>query len=821
MLTIEALGTQNIPAPELGDLAGFQAQYLGPSTQVSIVNGQMSASISHRYALVPRQVGQFTLGPFRLEYQGRTYEATPISVRVTAQAQAPQGGERGTADGGDLRLQVVLAKSELYVGERIPLALKLYVGNVRVDQLQYPKVPGEGFVLENFPEPKQSDEVIAGRRYRVVQFDTTLTPLRAGTLTLAPTADMAVLSSGRRRGGGAGDPFFDQFFGGAFAERRPFQAHADPVTLTVNPLPDAGKPPDFSGAVGQFDFTLEAKPTELSAGDPITVRMRISGSGNLGTVTAPAAPVDDRFRSYEPVAAKSEEAQGVRVFEQVVIPKEAGIAELPAVSFSFFDPEARSYRTIRRGPTALTVRAAAALAEPKVVAPQVAGAPERPAEKLGRDIVYIKDQPGDFQRRGAAFYTRGWFVAIQVLPVAGFLVLWSVIRRRERLAADPRLVRFRQAGREARRTLATLQRQPSGGAKFYDDLASAVRSYLAAKLDLPPGAVDAAQVAERLSRNGTSSEVREQVRSFFDLVERVRYAPSAAAAPERETALALARQIVDHLERERGLTSRFAAVVLLPAMLVIPMVLAGGTLATEQAPARDGATAADSHTVFFQGNAAYKAGQYDRAAQEYEQVLAGGVESGALYFNLGNAYFKSGRLGQAIVDYQRAQRLLPRDADIRANLHYAQELADDVPPPLPIWQRLVFPLADRATTGELATLASGLWFGLWVLLALRLVVQRAPAAFSRGAWAAGVLLMLATGSLVLRIGDVELTRSAVVTAAGETAVRFEPSASGTQHFVVKEGAVLHVTGQREGWLQVQRHDGRRGWVRADALATLW
>src|SRR5262249_10923818 len=153
---------------------------------------------------------------------------------------------------------------------------------------------------------------------------------------------------------------------------------------------------------------------------------------------------------------KGEDGTDRRVFEQVVIPKVAGVHELPALRFSFFDPAAHAYRTITRGPKALAVRAGRE-AKPEVVdANQPATAENAPKQPLGRVIVYIKDAPGAWRARGAHLYQRAWFLLVQLVPLALFAAVWAYVRRRDRLAADPRLVRFRQAGREARRALAAL-----------------------------------------------------------------------------------------------------------------------------------------------------------------------------------------------------------------------------------------------------------------------------------------------------------------------------------------------------------------------------
>lgn len=806
MLSIDISGTQRAPAPDLGDLGGLQAQYLGPSTQVSIINTQMSASVSHRYALTARQAGRVTLGPFQVEYEGKQLATQPITVEVVAQAQGARGGAPGAPGGTELRLVATAAKTDAYVGERIPLTVKLFVGNVRVDNLQFPKIAGEGFSVEPPPQPAQQEEVVHGRRYRTLTFQTTLTALRSGPLTVGPVS-MGMNVYSRRRGGAFGNAFFDD----VFAEASPHEEQAEPLSLTVHALPEAGRPADFGGAVGRFDFGLEAKPTDLNAGDPITVRMRISGEGNLGTVPAPKIPVDDRFRTYDAQVAKDEDGKGARTFEQVLIPKVAGISELPAVRFSYFDPAAGRYQTVTRGPVPLTVRAAAAVEGPKVIGAQPAGAPDRPAEKLGRDIVYIKDAPGTFHPRQAVFYRTWWWLALQTVPVAGFAGLSWFVRRRDRLAADPRRLRFRQAGREARRALTALAQGSADGTKFYDQLTAAVHAYLGAKLDLPPGAIERERVLARLGADVSPAEVRQRVQAFFDLVEGARYAGTAGAALEREQALALAREVVDRLERDRGVTSRFAA----GALLSLIVVLATGARLPAAAPPGD--ADGDPHTAFYEGNAAYKDGRYADAVRAYERVRAAGVESGALYFNLANAYFKTQQTGQAILNYERARRWLPRDPDVRANLAYAQEVAQDPIEEASWWYRLFFPLASRATSGELAGLAAALWSGFWLLLTGRALGTSVRPGMERAAWVTAVLWACVTASLGARVQQFELSRSAVVTAAGPTAVRFEPSPGGTEYFKVNEGVLVDVTDRREGWLQIRRRDGRRGWVPLDAV----
>lgn len=812
-LDVVISGAQSVPAPDLGGVRGFHVQYAGPSTQVSIVNMQMSSSVTHRYMLVATEPGQYTLGPFEVEYDGKRYSTGPLSLEVVArqpgQAPPPAVGAQG-GTGVDVRLVLTPAKSEAYVGERVPLNIKLYVGNVRVDQLQFPKIEGEGLSVEAIPQPVQRDEVADGRRYRVVEFETSITPLKPGRLTVGPGSMQMSLLVSRRRA----DPFGD-FFGDAFAERRPLEARADPVAIEARPLPETGRPPTFAGAVGSLDFGLEAKPLEVNAGDPVTLRFRIAGGGNLANIGPPRIPADDRFRLYDPQPVKDEDGKGVRVFEQVVIPKDPSVQQIPAVSFSFFDPTRGEYRTVTRGPIPIKVRAAAS-EQAKVVAPQAGGAVEaaRAPEKLGRDIVYIKDAPGEFAPRGEGRSLSWWLVLLQLLPPLGYAAVFLFVRRRERYAADPRWMRFRAAGREARRRLAELQREGDDPARFFDGVGSALNAYLGAKLDLPPGAVSVDAVLDRLGSLPGGSTAADSVRAYFDLVERARYAPSAVTGAERERALELSRKVVDALEADRSLARRIAGALLFPTLFLV--ALAHPVLADDGAqPA-----AVDPHTAYFQGNAAYKEGRYDDAVLEYERVLAGGLESPALLFNLGNAYFKSGATGRAILNYERALRLRPRDPDIRANLAYAREVVRDEGDESAPWQRLAFPLAFRCTTGELGAAAGLVWLCLWMVLSLRLLVARFAVGFSRAAWGLAALFLLGVSNLGFRAVQVELAQTAVVTAAEEVSVRFEPAQAGTEHFRVREGSRVEITGNREGWYQIQRRDGRRGWVPRDAVTPM-
>jgi tetratricopeptide (TPR) repeat protein len=786
-LAVEVEGAQSTPAPDLGDTAGLGVRYVGPATQVSIVNGRMSTSVTHHFSVRGATVGVFTIGPIVVTHQGARHAGGTIRVQVL-----PAGTQGGPA-ANQLRLELRAGRSEVFLGERVPLTVRLAVGSVRVTDLQYPTVSGDGFALEKFPEPQQRRE----GSLQVVEFATSLTPLRAGKVAVGPAVmHLSVLARGR-----SADPFFGGLFGDT---RRPTEIASEPLALAVLPLPEADRPPDFSGAVGRFDVDVAVAPLTVTAGDPVTVTTTVRGEGNLDAAAAPAIAATDVLHVYPPQTAAAGAAAGEKRFEQVLVPQRAGALALPSLRFSYFDPEARRYHVVERPLGTLTVHAAPA----RETAPRIVGAPARDTTAaLGRDLVFVKEQPGTLRPLGARRHRSLRFWTWQAVPLAAWLAALAWDRRRRRLSGDARYARFTRAGREARRRLGAAREALRAGdlVRFYDTLAAAVSDYLSAKLDLPPGAVTADTAGDRLRRRGLPPALAQDLQDVFAACERARFAPGEDGRADGEATLARADALVRALERERRLAPPIAALWLLP----LALAAAPGTASDAEGPA----------AAFFRGNALYAGERYAEAAAEYERVRAGGRESGHLYFNLGNAYVKAGQLGRAILNYERARRLLPRDPDVEANLGYARELSGE-PRGEPSLLRLLFPFAVHFTSDELLLGASVAWTLVALLLVLGRLVPRTRVGARRAAVGAAAVLVLLGASAAFRLVTVDLPPYAIVVTADEATVRFEPSADGTRHFGAKPGALLRLLAARQGWAQVARGDGRRGWVEREALAEL-
>ncbi len=578
-LSIDIRGTQKAPAPPL-NIDGFESRYLGPSTQVSITNGQITASVQHRYSLVPLKPGQFTLGPFSVEHQGQQYHTDPLSVTIAAAQRSPRSAAPSPsarqsspaqqlaqeADGQNgLSLQLSVPRQEVYLHERVPVEVKLSVGVARVSDVQYPTFSSDGFSVEPFPEPVQDQQTRNGRTFTVLHFDTEVVPLRSGSLALGPASLQLNVLTRRRGGSPLNDPFFDRFFQNDFfstlsSERQQLTLRSAPLTLTVLPLPEGGKPRNFSGAVGSFDLDVTALPQDLPVGDPITVHMRINGTGHLADAAAPTFVNTDGFRTYAPLAGKTNGA--TKSFEQVLIPQAQTLAAIPAVQFSYFDPQTRRYRTLESQPIALVVRPPKTTTRKTVIT----GATDTPTargqddqEALGQDIVYIKDEPGLLVPHAGPWYRSVGFLLWQPLPVLLFLCAWWYDQRRQRLSGDSRYARFTAAGKQARQGLAKAERHLAQGEHqaFYATIARMLQAYMSAKLGLPPGGIE----SEALRRRGVSQACIQQIEVVRETCEHMRFAQGTTELMREKSheTLSFVRTIIDQLERDHRQFQTLAA----------------------------------------------------------------------------------------------------------------------------------------------------------------------------------------------------------------------------------------------------------------------
>ncbi len=560
-------GTQDVPAPEITSLGGFQVRYIGPSKIMSITNGRVTSSVTHNYMLLPLKVGNFDLGPFTFDYRGDRYISNKVPIKVIEESQAQGGGPGGGARGAqapDLsdRLFLVLSvgKTTAYLNELIPVSIKLYINRLPVRNIQYPTFAQEGFSKAEFGEPKQYREVLRGVTYDVVEFATQIFGTKTGEFKIGPAEANCTLEvrrpQARQRSpfeddySGFNDPFFDEFF--SQHEVYPTSVKSKDLGITITPLPSEGVPKDFGGTVGDFQFVFDARPRQVKAGDPITLEMSIYGSGNFNTVSPPKLEDTAGFKVYEPQSRMEEKH---RVFEQAIIPESEDVKAIPKVSFSYFNPTLGEYKTITHGPTPITVEKLPEAARPKIVESAVAlGTGRSPTrEVLGRDIIYIKDSFGRARRRGEALYKNRVFLALQLLPLLLLLAVIIVHSRAERLKKDVKYARLVKAPKTARQGLARARRcvRAEKVGEFYDEVYSTLRSYLGDRFQLPTGGITVQIIDEVLVPRGYDEEMLKKLKGLFEDCDLARYAPSGMSQERMRSSMETLQEIIAYFERAK------------------------------------------------------------------------------------------------------------------------------------------------------------------------------------------------------------------------------------------------------------------------------
>jgi hypothetical protein len=343
-------------------------------------------------------------------------------------------------------------------------------------------------------------------------------------------------------GGMFDDGFFSNFF--TSYQKRPVTITSRPIRLQVTALPEEGRPADFSGAVGQYELSMEAAPLKVKAGDPITLRIGVSGTGNLKSLKMPEFKVDG-FKVYDP---QIKDTPGHKTMEQVIVPTDVKLTQIPPVRFTYFDAQANAYKTLERGPLAIEVAPPPSGEEFQAVGfAQGAVTPET----IGRDILFVKESPGKFDkkqslvRRNLPFY----IVLVVYLQLWAGLLVFYLYRRR--MLHDPSFARQQGAARQALEILTQAKGPLEGNdAKgFYDLLVRALNDYFIQRAGLVPGKTDIVSISDVLRQMKVDEKSIVLVEDIYAASEQARFAAMPVDAGEMRNHLADAQDIIRAVER--------------------------------------------------------------------------------------------------------------------------------------------------------------------------------------------------------------------------------------------------------------------------------
>lgn len=812
-------------APVLPDLDDFALVGTSSSSSFSFVNGKTSSTKTYRYTLLPLRSGPLEIPAIPVRVKGKEYFSRPLNLNVRAATNAaprpampranvpiPGAGsaasraEAQASGAGDdqVFIRSWVDREQVWVGQQLTHHFGLFrrptLSFLGTPQYSPPDVTG--FWSEALGDEISGFRRVQGQQYAVTELRRALFPNEPGELTIGEAGVQLRL---RDRGR------FEFFSFDSGPEKL---LRTKPLTIQVKALPDEGKPADFSGTVAEgLDLTLRLDAGPYEVGQPITVTLKLSGFGNPRTFAEPAYEVGEDFKSYDAelqsVSRVDEERIRVeKTFTRVVVPRRDGELTLPGARYAWFDPAAGEYRSKTTPARAVQVAPSTSREADPVVFSELN--PER-VELLGRDIHHIKTDPalaGDGERfpRSAAFWT---FLALPWPLLAGTLI-WR--KRRDALAADAAGTRARGARKSAglRLKAAAAARSAGDYDAFCAELAAGLRGYLGDRLGLSAGfTMDAA--GQALTAAGAPAELRDRTMQLLADCDFARYAPGGDGGARMESLHGRAETLLGELDantRRRGGRPGLGGALLSLCLL----------LAAVGAPR----ASVDAELRMAEGAAQYEAGGFSRAADTWESLAREGLEDSRLWYNLGNAYFQQGDMGRAILDYRRALRLAPRDAELRDNLELARSRRVDGDAPLAgggpiagLWRWL----RARVSTGELAVLGLVV---LWVGTILLLLGILRRASWRRLRWplvAVALLLPLLSAAAWTAEWQDWSGREAVLLAP-VVKVSSGPGADFITLFEIHAGAELRLREERGNWVRVNLGEDLEGWVPRGSFETL-
>ncbi|MDF7808752.1 BatD family protein [Pontiellaceae bacterium B12219] len=518
-------------ALDIPQVDGLNIQYQGQSSETRIVNMKRTSKVVHTYLVTPSKVGDFTIGPVTAQYKGGQKELT-AQLRVIK----PSDDKKAQEISELMYSEISTDRHAPHVQEPFELTLKVFIRDgVQIDgnfaiRGGMPENGMDGDLAWNVID--QTREEVNGSIFKVYTLAATARTLTAGTFTFQPQVQMnVIIPRQERRSYGFDDPFFGDFFGRQ--ETRPFVLDCNKLQVNVQPVPMAGRPDSFTGGVGIFDFDVSIGPNKVKAGEPITIKMRIAGNGNLTQITPPKIQENHAFKLYDARTVATDKPNEI-LFEQVLIPKSDSVTNVPPISFSYFNTKTTDFRTITRGPFPVTVEAA-----PQQAAQVIATVPstiQQETKILGRDIVYLKPAPEHWKTAAdRTWYEQPLFRVLLALPLLLLLLIAGGTARHNQLAGNVALARRQKAPKAARRhvQLAEQARRKKDEKAFYEALWNALAEYFGHRLNLAPGEVALPAVRTAFPKQ------QESIDHLFNTIEQRRYGFTAEAplAPDEMKAL--------------------------------------------------------------------------------------------------------------------------------------------------------------------------------------------------------------------------------------------------------------------------------------------
>ncbi len=815
---VYTIDTQNAKDFRIGDIPEALEIITGPytskQTSYMMVNGHTtgSSSITFTFILCATKNGVYTIPPAHITANGKRLSSRNAKVKVSGESQNTGGAPRMHDDsdnmpdlrdagtpisGKDLFIKVSANKKRVHEQEPILLTYKVYT-LVDLTQLEGKMPDLTGFHTQEIPLPQQKSfhiERVNGRPYKCVTWSQyVMYPQMTGKLEIPSiTFNGTVIQQNRNV-----DPFEAFLNGGSGYIEVKRAIKAPGVTIQVDPLPQ--RPSNFSGGVGKFNISAQLNKSEVKANEPITIRVIIGGTGNLKLIKQPQVKFPKDFDTYDAKITDKTKltangVEGNMIYDFLAVPRNQGSYVIPPIEFVYYDIEANAYKTVRTQEFKLDIAKGDGNVNTAVDYSNL----------KDKDIHPIKEGEIEIQDINDIFYNSTAYWIILSLLFVIFASVLIIFRKRAIDNADITRLKIKKANRVATRRLkyANTLMLKNEHDKFYDEVLRALWGYVGDKLNMPVEQLSKDNIAERLTQKNVDDETTSMFIRAVDECEYNRYAPGDTKGNMNQTfeaAMTAIIKIENVLRKKPGSKAPLSLILLAIMIFAIP------------APA----------TAITKKNAddEYKKGNYMQAIRDYEELLKKGP-SVELYYNLGNAYYRTDNITRAVLNYERALLLSPGDDDIRFNLQMARsKTIDKITPKSEMffvtWYKSLvnFTSIDGWANTAIVSIAIALLLILCYLFGKKILIRKA------GFYGAMffVLLFIASNIFAYEQRRILTRRTGAIITSTSAALKKTPVANSEYNTIIHEGSRVEIIDDTmKDWKLVELEDGREGWIQSSQM----
>lgn len=548
-------------APSFEHFTVVGGPFNSSSSSVQIVNGSMSRTENNTYSYVLRaeKEGDFTIGSASIVVNGNTIKSEPYQISVvkdvSSASVASQGGsqassqsQQGTTDpkvsGQDLFLKVFPSKKSAYIGEPVVLTYKLYT-RVPVSQLSVSKMPSYGGfwmkeASDNNGTLRQSSEVVNGVEYTTAEVKkVVLIPQKSGKLSVEPMGIECIAQIVTQRSNQQSNDPFDIFFNDPFFSRNYTNVQKNietaTITLDVKSLPEDGKPAGFTGAVGNYNFSASIDRTEAATNEALNLTLTVSGSGNIELLNLPVPVFPPDFEVYDPkitssVDVNSQGTNGTKKAEYLIIPRRAGDFNIPAVTFSYFNPSKNQYVTLASPEMDIKIHKGSG--DESGEGGRLYASNQEGIKYLGSDIRHINTTDLKLKPSNTVFFASPLYFTIIAALLLVFVIALMLLKKQRQFKQDVALVRNKKATKVAKGRLKSAFKfmKDNDQTHFYEEMSQALWGYISDKLGIERSVLSMDTVKEAMMGKGIEEELSDQFVDTLNTCEFARFAPGDAAA---------------------------------------------------------------------------------------------------------------------------------------------------------------------------------------------------------------------------------------------------------------------------------------------------